>query len=237
MTTIVIQSESGAATADDPDRARAAFAAIAGSGREALGELRRLLGLLRDEDESAAVGAAAWPGTRLGELVADTRAAGLAVDAQVDGDLDDLPAGVDLTAYQIVQEALTNALRHAHTSAAVRVGRDGGALVVEVRNPLAEQAPASRYGAGRGLAGMRERVRVYDGELTARAGLGVGGARSAAGGRGGPVTSVVIADDQELVRAGLRTVLDSRDGVEVVGEAANGRGPSTRRGACGRTSS
>ena len=101
--------------------------------------------------------------------MADTRAAGLAVDAQVDGDLGDLPAGVDLTAYRIVQEALTNALRHAHTSAAVRVGRDGGALVVEVRNPLAEQAPANGYGAGRGLAGMRERVRVYDGELTARA--------------------------------------------------------------------
>ncbi len=168
VTTIVIQSESGAATADDPDRARAAFATIAGSGREALGELRRLLGLLRDEEESAAV--APQPGlARLDELVADTRAAGLAVDAQVDGDLGDLPAGVDLTAYRIVQEALTNALRHAHTSAAVRVGRDGGALVVEVRNPLAEQAPANGYGAGRGLAGMRERVRVYDGELTARA--------------------------------------------------------------------
>ena len=135
MTTIVIQSESGAATAGDPDRTRAAFATIAGSGREALGELRRLLGLLRDEDESAAV--APQPGlARLDELVADTRAAGLAVDAQVEGDPGDLPAGVDLTAYRIVQEALTNALRHAHTSAAVRV-------------PAATEAPWSSRSATR----------------------------------------------------------------------------------------
>ena len=168
VTTIVIQAESGAATADEPERAREAFGTIAGSGRQALGELRRLLGLLRAEDESAAT--APQPGlARLDELLADTRAAGLPVDARVEGDLTDLPAGVDLTAYRIVQEALTNALRHAHTSASVVVTRDPRAVVVEVRNPMGAGSAANGDGAGRGLAGMRERVRVYDGELTARA--------------------------------------------------------------------
>jgi signal transduction histidine kinase len=168
VTTIVIQAESGAATADEPDRAREAFGTIAGSGRQALDELRRLLGLLREEDEAAAT--APQPGLgRLEELVADARGAGLSVDARVDGDLDDLPAGVDLTAYRIVQEALTNALRHARTSASVRVAREPLSVVVEVRNPLGSGSPANGDGAGRGLAGMRERVRVYDGELTAQA--------------------------------------------------------------------
>ena len=170
VTTIVIQAESGAATADDPDRARQAFGTIAGSGRQALDELRRLLGLLREDDETAAT--APQPGlARLDELVADARGAGLTVDTRVDGDMGGLPAGVDLTAYRIVQEALTNALRHARTSATVHVSREARSVVVEVRNPLGSGAAAngSGDGAGRGLAGMRERVRVYDGELTARA--------------------------------------------------------------------
>ena len=168
VTTIVIQAESGAATADEPERAREAFGTIAGSGREALGELRRLLGLLRADDESAAT--APQPGlARLDDLVAGTRAAGLPVDARVEGDLVDLFMGVDLAAYCIVQEALTNALRHAHTSASVVVARDSHAVVVEVRNPIGAGSTANGHGAGRGLAGMRERARVYDGELTARA--------------------------------------------------------------------
>jgi signal transduction histidine kinase len=168
VTTIVIQAESGAATADEPVRAREAFGTIADSGRHALGELRRLLGLLREEDESAAT--SPQPGlARLDELVADTRAAGLPVEARIEGDLADLPAGVDLTAYRIVQEALTNALRHARTSASVVVARNPRSVVVEVRNPIGGSAGPNGHGAGRGLAGMRERVRVYDGELTAGA--------------------------------------------------------------------
>jgi signal transduction histidine kinase len=166
VTTIVIQAESGAATADDPANARATFGTIAGSGREALDELRRLLGLLRDDDESA--GTAPQPGlARLDELVADARRAGLPVESRIEGPLDGLPAGVDLTAYRILQESLTNALRHARTNASVLVRRDPAGLVVEVRNPIAPSAGANGHGAGRGLAGMQERVRVYDGELTA----------------------------------------------------------------------
>jgi signal transduction histidine kinase len=168
VTTIVIQSESGAVTADDPERAREAFGTIADSGRQALGELRRLLGLLREDDQAAAK--SPQPGlARLDELVAGTRAAGLPVEARVEGDVTGLPAGVDLAAYRIVQEALTNALRHARTSASVRVTRDPREVRVEVRNPIGSTGAANGEGAGRGLAGMRERVRVYDGDLTARA--------------------------------------------------------------------
>jgi signal transduction histidine kinase len=166
VTTIVIQAESGAATAADPDRARAAFGAIAASGREALDELRRLLGLLRAEDEGAAT--APQPSLlRLDELVAEAERAGLQVQARVEGPLDGLPPGVDLTAYRIVQEALTNALRHARTGASVLVRRDPGGVLVEVRNPLSPGSHVNGHGAGRGLAGMHERVRVYDGELSA----------------------------------------------------------------------
>jgi signal transduction histidine kinase len=166
VTTIVIQAESGAATAADPDRARAAFGAIAASGREALDELRRLLGLLRAEDEGAAT--APQPSLlRLDELVAEAERAGLPVQARVEGPLDGLPPGVDLTAYRIVQEALTNALRHARTGASVLVRRDPGGVLVEVRNPLSPGSHVNGHGAGRGLAGMHERVRVYDGELSA----------------------------------------------------------------------
>jgi signal transduction histidine kinase len=167
VTTIVIQADSGSVTAGDPDRARDAFATIAGSGREALAELRRLLGLMRADDEPAAV--APQPGiARVDELSSGARDAGLPVDVRVQGDFSAVPAGVDLTAYRIVQEALTNALRHGRTSAVVDISRDGERVVVEVRNPLGPGG-LNGHGAGRGLAGMRERVRVYDGDLTAAA--------------------------------------------------------------------
>ena len=167
VTTIVIQADSGSVTAGDPERARDAFATIAGSGREALAELRRLLGLMRADDEPAAV--APQPGiARIGELARGARDAGLPVDVRVEGDLSAVPAGVDLTAYRIVQEALTNALRHGRTSAAVEVRRAGDRVVVEVRNQLGDGG-LNGHGAGRGLAGMRERVRVYDGDLIAAA--------------------------------------------------------------------
>ena len=145
VTTIVIQAESGVAVAHEPERAGQTFATIAASGREALAELRRLLGLLRAEEEGAAT--APQPRLdRLDELFADARNAGLPVDAWVEGDVHGLPAGVDLAAYRIVQEALTNALRHARTSASVRVRRDAGSVVVDVRNPI---RPGRRAGQRR----------------------------------------------------------------------------------------
>ena len=167
VSTIVIQAEAGIATAREPDRAEQAFGTIAASGRLALGELRSLLGVLRDGDEAAAT--APQPGlTQLEQLLAETRGAGVAVAAHVDGDLTTLPAEIDLAAYRVVQEALTNVLRHARTPTAVQIRRDRAAVALEIRNPL----PGTGFspytgGAGHGLAGMRERVRVYRGEFSA----------------------------------------------------------------------
>ena len=167
VTTIIIHSESGLATADEPDRARHAFGVIGDSGREALSELRRLLELLRGDDGDAAT--VPQPGLgQLHRLLDDTRAAGLPVDARVDGRFDELPPGLDLAAYRIIQEALTNALRHAGTPTSLVVRREDHAVGVEVRNALAGR-PSRAAGAGQGLAGMRERARLYGGRLAAEA--------------------------------------------------------------------
>ena len=166
VSTIVIQAEAGLATAREPERAEAAFTAIAGSGRLALGELRSLLGVLRDGD--AAAETAPQPSLeRLAELLEAARGAGVPVSARVDGELAGLPAEVDLAAYRVVQEALTNVLRHARTAAEVTVRRERGTVAVEVRNALAPDDAPHAGGAGQGLAGMRERVRMCRGEFSA----------------------------------------------------------------------
>ena len=165
VSTVVIQAEAGLMTVDEPERTGAALAAIRDSGRQALGELRRLLGLLQEGPDGAPV--APQPGLGgLEELVSGARGAGLDVALHVDGDLAGLPPSTDLAAFRIVQEALTNALRHARTPTGVRLDRRAAELTVEVRNRLAaDQAFAG--GAGHGLAGMRERVRVFGGTLAA----------------------------------------------------------------------
>jgi signal transduction histidine kinase len=166
VSTIVVQAEAGRAAADEPEQADAAFEAIAGSGRLALGELRSLLGVLRDGDAAAAT--APQPGLgQLGELLEHARGAGVPVSVRVDGDLAGLPAEVDLAIYRVVQEALTNVVRHARTPAEVAIRREDGAVAVEVRNPLAANGHPYEGGAGQGLAGMRERVRVCRGNFSA----------------------------------------------------------------------
>jgi signal transduction histidine kinase len=166
VSTVVIQAEAGLMTADEPDRAREALAAIRDSGRQALGELRRLLGLLQEDPDGAPV--APQPGLAgLDELVTGARGAGLDVALRVDGDLAGLPPSTDLAAFRIVQEALTNALRHARTPTGVRLARAPAELTVEIRNALAGEQPGFAGGAGHGLAGMRERVRVFGGTLVA----------------------------------------------------------------------
>ncbi len=159
VTTMVIQAESGSATVGDDDLSRQAFATIADSARQSLDELRTLLGLLREGDGPAETSPP--PGAaRLDELVLDVREAGLGVDATFEGELGNLPAGIDLTVYRIVQEALTNVLKHGQTRAIVRVVRETDRVLVEVRNPVATSPGPWRNGAGRGLPGMRERVRL-----------------------------------------------------------------------------
>jgi len=147
-----------------PDSARDALGSIESTGREALTELRRLLGSVQTGDGAFTP----LPGlARLEELISQVRTAGLDVELNVEGEPRELPAGVDLSAYRIVQEALTNTLKHAQASGATILVRYGDeAVEVEVvdngRGPTAND-----NGRGRGIIGMRERAALFGGELQA----------------------------------------------------------------------
>jgi signal transduction histidine kinase len=143
-----------------PQRAREALRDIERTGRSALTELRRLLGRVRQTDFAPQPGL-----SELEALVDGVRAAGLPVTLRVEGPLGDLPAGLDLSAYRIVQEALTNAIKHAGASAAeVVVRRTEDEVELEV---VDDGAGPSGNGRGQGLIGMRERASVLGGEVEA----------------------------------------------------------------------
>lgn len=145
----------------DPEAARGAFSAVEGRGREALSELRQLLGVLRRDDDRPTL--TPQPSLRhLESLVRRTRAAGLPVTLRVEGARADVPAGVDVTGYRVVQEALAAALGGRAAGRAdvlVRFGPDG--IDLEVRDDGAMD------GDGSPLPGLRERVALYGGELHA----------------------------------------------------------------------
>jgi signal transduction histidine kinase len=153
----------------DPARAESAMNAVQATGREALSEMARLLGVLREDDVE--IGLSPAPGLAdLTTLVDDARRSGMDVDLQVDGDPQHLPPGPELSIYRIVQEALTNIRKHAgRARAAVRVTYTDAEIVAEIHNERAVDDPVtgSVPGAGHGLIGMRERVALYDGSLTA----------------------------------------------------------------------
>ena len=138
------------------------------AGKDALGELRSVLDILRQSGEapprSPTAGLADLP-----RLVAGAEATGLRVHVDVASRLPALPPGVDLAAYRIVQEALTNVTRHAHArTAAVRISADGDDLVVEVTDDgLGAGAGPSTVGGGNGIPGMRERAAALGGHLDA----------------------------------------------------------------------
>jgi signal transduction histidine kinase len=138
------------------------------TGRQALGELRRLLGVLRDHDGDAQF--APQPGlAQLDELFQDVRSAGVPVSYEVTGRPSTaLPAGLELAVYRIVQEALTNTLKHAGPGAQAQVRMRHGHDVLEVEViDTGELRPHPRADGSAGLQGMRERAAVYDGELNA----------------------------------------------------------------------
>ena len=166
VSVVVLQSR-GARKILSPEQTelRAALDTIERSASEALTEMRRLLSLLREQDEELAL--APQPSLRRVGVLADrARAAGLDLELELAGDLDDLPAAIDVSAYRIVQEALTNALKHAGPAhATVRIERTARALAIEVRD---DGRGAENGGpGGHGLVGMRERVAVYGGRLDA----------------------------------------------------------------------
>jgi signal transduction histidine kinase len=159
-----------AAAADDvfdahPHRAREALRSIEATGREAMTELRRLIGGVRGP-EAEAQAMAPQPGlARLDALAEQVRAAGLPVTVTIEGAPRALPAGVDLSAFRIVQEALTNALRHARaTRADVRLRYRPTTVAIEVSDDGVGPPPGLN-GTGHGLVGMRERVALLRGEL------------------------------------------------------------------------
>ncbi|WP_460342710.1 sensor histidine kinase [Actinoallomurus acanthiterrae] len=144
-----------------PGHAEEAMEKVSVTGRQALGELRRLLGLLRDDDV-AELGPLPGLGD-LGELIDRVRAAGLPVVLRTDGTPGDLPAGVQLAVYRIVQEALTNTIKHAgpHATATVRLRYDPDGVTVDVTDTGRGDGPVA--GQGRGISGMAERAAVYGG--------------------------------------------------------------------------
>ncbi len=163
VSVMVIQAQAGPRLLADPDRVREAFTSIEASGKQALVELRRLLGILRT-DEQADRGPQPGLGS-LQTLVEQVRRAGLPVEVSVEGEPRELPAGVDLSAYRIIQEALTNALKHAgRAEAEVRLRYGATALELEIVDN-GSASPVQAPGLGHGLIGMRERVALYGGVL------------------------------------------------------------------------
>jgi signal transduction histidine kinase len=149
----------------EQQREREALLVVERTGREALAEMRRMVGVLRRPEEAPAL--APQPSLQyLDKLVEHAREAGLPVDLRVEGDPLPLPAGVDLTAYRLVQEGLTNALKHARAERAQVLVRYG-AGDIEITVSDDGQGAGSGDGGGHGLVGMRERVSVYGGELEA----------------------------------------------------------------------
>ncbi len=213
----------------DPDRARAALQQVEETGRQTLAEMRHLVGILRVDE-----GADRQPLPRLERLPAlvdETRAAGLTVELEVDGPVVGLPAGLELAAYRLIQEALTNVRKHAPASRAqVR-------LVLRARSRAHRGERRRRTirrvgdtvlnasGLGHGLIGMRERVQLYDGRMQAGPMPG-GGFRVEAVlplvGRACMTIELIIVDDQALARAGLRMILEGQPDLRIVGEGADG---------------
>jgi signal transduction histidine kinase len=180
LSVVVVQAQAAQRILDrDLERARGVVVSIERTGREALDEMRRLLGVLRAGEPSGdgeAEGDGLFgpqPGlARLGELVGQLHAAGLPVSLRVEGDERPLEAAVDLSAFRIVQEALTNALKHAGPARAEVVlryhPRDLELTVSDDgRGGSARLDGRPVPGSGHGLVGMRERVELFGGELAA----------------------------------------------------------------------
>jgi len=173
MSVIAVQSAVGNHVIDtQPAEARQALAAIEATSRSALTEMRRLLGVLRQEGEPRGSLAPAPGLADLAMLAGQVQDAGLKVWINVAGQRGDVPPGIDLSAYRIIQEALTNVIKHGAGSAAeVTISYRPDSVTVEVADqgagaPPAE-VPAPRTDPGHGIIGMRERVAVFGGEFSA----------------------------------------------------------------------
>jgi signal transduction histidine kinase len=170
MSVVAVHAGIGRMVADDdPVAARQALATIETTTRSALVEMRRMLGILRGSDSKEPGTLAPAPGLRdLDALVADVVRSGVTVEVRVEGDRTDVPTGVDLAAYRIVQEALTNVIKHAgrvRVTVAVRYSDDAVTVEVDDEGPAGDDSGSAPSATGHGLVGMRERVAMYDGDL------------------------------------------------------------------------
>ena len=168
VSVIVIQAGGALRVFDRrPDEARTALGAIAATGRLALTDMRRMLGILGEQEASDPT-----PGLdRLDELLTQLRTAGLAVDLTVEGDPRPLDPGLAVSAYRIVQEALTNSLKHARGGRAhvvVRYAAEALEITVEDERGAGTTSPVEPAHEGRGLIGMRERATMLRGTLVAQ---------------------------------------------------------------------
>jgi signal transduction histidine kinase len=168
LTVMVIQAGAARRLVDrDPERVAEVAATIKGMGREALDEMRRLVGVLHEQPGQPELAPQPTMGD-LESLVERARAAGLEVDLELRGERADLPPGIDLSAYRVVQEALTNTVKHAnarHARVVVSYGEEELELLV-ADDGAGGEGPELPSG-GHGLVGMRERVALYGGELDA----------------------------------------------------------------------
>jgi signal transduction histidine kinase len=173
VSVMVVQSGAARRVLDDePDRAVVALTEVERSGRQALSELRRLLGLMRDGEESAAVREPQPTLAGLDDLIGRARDAGLSVELRQEGEPFPLPMGCDLAAYRVVQESLTNALQHAGDGARAKVllrwSDDQLELdISDTGQGLTAAVPDHDGPLGQGLVGMRERVALCGGNLQA----------------------------------------------------------------------
>lgn len=171
MGVIAVQAGAGMHVIDaDPGAAKRSLEAISDTSRSTLTELRRLLGVLRDEDGERTAAYAPAPGLAdLDALAQEVSDAGVATTLRVEGDTDGVPKGVELTTYRIAQEALTNVLKHGGPGAAatVTVTVGPGVVAVEIDDDGRGVDLSTDGTAGHGLVGMRERVAVYGGTLEA----------------------------------------------------------------------
>ena len=172
MSVVALHAGTGRMVAEEnPAAAREALATIETATRSALLEMRRLLGVLRGPSGDERGGLAPAPGLGdLDSLVAEVVRSGLTVHVRIDGERPQVPAGVDLSAYRIVQEALTNVIKHAgraNTSVAVRYAHDAVTVEVDDDGPARSGPVPVQSPPGHGLVGMRERVAIYDGDFEA----------------------------------------------------------------------
>jgi signal transduction histidine kinase len=170
VSVMVVQADGASyALGSDPDRAGQALAAISATGRQALAEMRRMLGVLRRDEDGTEPDRAPLPGIgQLDELLEQARATGLAVSFTVEGVPQPLADGAALAAYRIVQESLTNTRKHGgpRATAQVTLRYLEDALLLRITDD-GRGAAAASDGAGHGLTGMRERVAIYGGWVQA----------------------------------------------------------------------